>query len=80
MQTAIQDQMEEAMFKRLFGTTVAIALLAAGLLVAMSAESGAGANLRYKRAHWNSGRNQAEITSFSSSSAHYPTGTNHHFR
>jgi hypothetical protein len=75
-QTAIK---EETMFKSLLGTSVAITILAAGLLVSVSAEPGAAASLRHNRAHWNSVRNHAEITSFSSSS-HYPIGSNHHFR
>jgi hypothetical protein len=68
------------MLKALLGTTVAITVLAAGLFVSISTEPSAAANLYHKRAHWSSVRNQGAITSFSSSSAHYPTGTNHHFR
>jgi hypothetical protein len=68
------------MFKSLLGTTLAITILAAGVLVSISAEPSAGASLRHKRVHWSPVRTQAEFTSFSSSSAHHPIGTNHHFR
>jgi hypothetical protein len=30
--------------------------------------------------YWSSARTQYGLTSFSSSSPHYPVGTNHHFR
>jgi len=68
------------MFKHSFASAVATTVLIGGALLFIGVQPSVGANLHHKRTHWSSVRTQTEITSFSSSSSRYQTGTNHHFR
>ena len=67
------------MFKAPRIMAVACTALFAVAFVSIAVETSAAAS-RYKRTYWNQARTQYELTSFSSSSPHYPVGTNHHFR